>query len=365
MHAYEGLKRPIRLDPQGLQDAILRRGTPGRVFHMELFQDTEIRNAIAERFGLTEGLDRSDPRFEEKRYIAVQRFCGFDYVRVALDDVAWPLHKATIDDTASLERSGGRTYQDEHTGPIMKPEDLDSYPWPDLASPSVTRTLEWYQKNLPDDMCIVSGSASHFCELLTWFMGYETFCYALYDQRSLVKEISRRLLAIYRKVTELYLGFDRLKMVFASDDMGFRSGLLFSRADMIELVLEPHARISAMCHAAGRPYLLHTCGDMSSIMEYLVEEVKIDAKHSFEDTIEDVRDAKKTYGKRTGLIGGIDVDFLCRSNEKAIRKRVRDTLEVCQPGGGYCLGSGNSVTNYVPLESYLAMVDEGRLYSAS
>jgi uroporphyrinogen decarboxylase len=32
------------------------------------------------------------------------------------------------------------------------------------------------------------------------------------------------------------------------------------------------------------------------------------------------------------------------------------------PGGGYCLGTGNSVANYIPLENYLAMVDEGRLY---
>jgi uroporphyrinogen decarboxylase len=71
---------------------------------------------------------------------------------------------------------------------------------------------------------------------------------------------------------------------------------------------------------------------------------------------------KRKYGKRLSLLGGIDVDFLCRSDEKAIRERVRRTLDVCQPGGGYCLGTGNSVTNYIPLDSYLAMVDEGRMY---
>jgi uroporphyrinogen decarboxylase len=34
------------------------------------------------------------------------------------------------------------------------------------------------------------------------------------------------------------------------------------------------------------------------------------------------------------------------------------------PGGGYCLGSGNSVANYIPLDNYLAMVDEGWRWSA-
>ena len=89
----------------------------------------------------------------------------------------------------------------------------------------------------------------------------------------------------------------------------------------------------------------------------------IDALHSFEDTIKDVRETKKRYGDRLTLLGGIDVDFLCRAPEQAIRQRVRETLEACHVGGGYCLGTGNSVANYVPLDSYLAMVDEGNLWS--
>jgi len=31
--------------------------------------------------------------------------------------------------------------------------------------------------------------------------------------------------------------------------------------------------------------------------------------------------------------------------------------------GDYCLGTGNSVTNYIPLDNYLAMLDKGRRYS--
>ena len=81
------------------------------------------------------------------------------------------------------------------------------------------------------------------------------------------------------------------------------------------------------------------------------------------DAGEDVRDVKKTYGQKMALIGGIDVDFVCRSSEAEIRTRVRETLEVCVPGGGYCLGTGNSVANYIPLDSYLAMIDEGWKYS--
>ena len=49
-----------------------------------------------------------------------------------------------------------------------------------------------------------------------------------------------------------------------------------------------HRRIAAMAHEAGRPYLLHSCGNLADIRSDLVEDVAIDAKHSFEDTIESV-----------------------------------------------------------------------------
>ena len=73
--------------------------------------------------------------------------------------------------------------------------------------------------------------------------------------------------------------------------------------------------------------------------------------------------AKRRWGGRLSLIGGIDMDLLCRSTEADVRRRVRETLDICLPGGGYCLGTGNTVANYVPLDNYLAMLDEGRRYA--
>jgi uroporphyrinogen decarboxylase len=144
--------------------------------------------------------------------------------------------------------------------------------------------------------------------------------------------------------------------------MGFRSGTLISPDDLREFVLPGHKLMAHLSHAAGRPYLLHSCGNLDAIMEDLIEDVGINAKHSFEDTIESVVSAKGQYGDRIAVLGGIDMDFLCWASEEQVRQRVRDTLERCMPGGGYCLGTGNSVANYIPLENYLAMLDEGRKF---
>ena len=364
MAQYHGLEKPVQPNWQGLVDNILRKGTPDRVYHIELFHDYEIRQAITERFGLDAGLDRGDPDYERKRLIAVQRFCGFDYVVAGLVDLPMPLFRQVTQDTAALKHAGGRTYQDERHGPIMSWEEFEKYPWPDPAAPACTRELEWYQENLPEDMCIIGGLTAHFCEYLCWLMGYETLCFAIYDQRDLVAAIARKLEEMYDVYTRRLLQFDRVRIVWGSDDMGYRGGTLLAPDDMREFCLRGHQQQAALAHAAGRPYILHSCGNLSSIIPDLVHEAQIDAKHSYEDTIENVCDVKQTYGRQIGILGGLDVDFLCRADEGSIRKRVRETLDVCLPGGGYCLGSGNSVCNYVPLENYLAMVDEGRVYGA-
>jgi uroporphyrinogen decarboxylase len=351
-------------DWEAFRACIERKGTPKRVHHIELFLDAEVQEAVCRRFGLLEGLDPDDPQFLLQRMIRIQRFLGYDYVRQAADPFQLPLNLNVTEDTADLQKEAGRTYMDEGKGPITSWEAFENYPWPEPSS-FTFNNLEWYTEHLPDDMCIVgSGIVTMFAELLTWLMGFETLCYALYDQRDLVKAIAERLLELNTVIMTRILEFDRVKIIWGSDDMGFKTSLLLSPDHLREFALSGHKKMAAMAHAAGRPYLLHSCGQLEKIMEELIEDVGIDGKHSFEDTIEDVRDAKQKYGDRIAVLGGIDVDFMCREDEDAVRARVRDTLDACQPGGGYCLGTGNSVANYIPLDNYLAMLDEGRRYGA-
>ena len=112
-------------------------------------------------------------------------------------------------------------------------------------------------------------------------MGYETCCMALFEQRDLVEAIASRLTAYYRVFLERLLAFDCVRIVWGSDDMGFRNGLLIGPEDMRAFVLQGHKLMAQMSHDAGRPYLLHSCGDLDLILEDLIEDVQIDARHSF------------------------------------------------------------------------------------
>src|SRR5690606_9474671 len=109
-----------------------------------------------------------------------------------------------------------------------------------------------------------------------------------------------------------------------------------------------HKRIAQLAHEHGKVYVLHACGNLEAVLDDLIDDVGIDAKHSFEDAIMPVTEFKARYGRRVGVVGGLDIGFLSRASEGEVRARVRHTLESCMPGGGYLLGTGNSVANYIP-----------------
>jgi uroporphyrinogen decarboxylase len=350
---------PVQPDIDGLLACIRREGTPRRVFTTELFIDAEVQAVLCRRFGLADAVRPDDPFLAEKSQVALMRFLGYESVRCKPEGLEFPHNRATVDDSAPLARLGGRSFVDEKRGPVTSWEELERYPWPDPAKID-TRCLEWYEKNLPDGMCVHTGGFAHICEYIVWLMGYETLCYALADRRDLVLAIRDRLCSFYKGALSVFLSFSKVRLIWGSDDMGFRTGTLLSPADLRELVLPGHAMLSRAAHAAGRPYLLHSCGNLSAIMGDLIDRVGIDAKHSFEDTIQTVEEAKRLYGDRIAVLGGIDMDFLCRATEAEVRARTRRTVERCLPGGGWCLGTGNSVANYLPLDNYLAMLDEGR-----
>lgn len=351
-------------DWEGLIQCVERRGEPARVHHLELFLDPEIQDALCRRYALLEGLSPADPAFAWQRQVRLQSFLGYDTVYGEIDGAQWSYRTLNAEDRAGEnKRAGGRDFVAEDRGPITSWEEFERYPWPDPARFDA-RGLEWYEKHLPEGMCVALNAGAHFMENLSLLLGYQELCFALFERRDLLRAICERTQAICLAKLALALEFPRVRVLWGSDDMGFKTGTLISPADLRELVLPYHKRVAAAVHAAGRPYVLHACGQLDAIYDELIDDVKIDAKHSFEDAILPVTEAKRRLGGRVALVGGIDLDFLCRADEARIRERVRRTLEVCLPGGGYLLGSGNTIANYVPLDHYLAMLDEGRKFMA-
>ena len=353
---------PVGPDFEALRKCILRKGTPTRVHYIELFLDAEIISEVANQFGLCRDLDLTDPLFPLRRRIEVYKFLGYDTVPVKPGGLAFPRQRLSAPDTTQIpgQARAERTWTDEHRGPVTTWDDFERYPWPDPARCDTTE-IEWLERNIPENMAGQVG-ACQILEQVTWLMGYEMLCFNLHDEPDLVDAMFEKVGALWVEYTKLACQFSCVGVIFGSDDMGFKTQTMISPQVLREKALPWHQKAAEVAHSQGKLYFLHSCGNLEAIMRDLIEDVRIDAKHSFEDTIVPVTEMKQRYGSRIALLGGIDVDFLCRNTEEQIRRRVRETLDICHPGGGYCLGTGNSVANYIPLDNYLVMLDEGRRY---
>ncbi len=354
---------PVEPDISEMLDVIFRRKLPRRVHHAELFLDAEIKDAVVRRFGLCPHLNRADPLYETKRDVLLHSFLGYDMFRVgvARKTVFQTATNPAPDTTTQRGQARSvRDWQEEHAGPIQGWKDFEAYRWPKVSDVDFS-PLEWLERNLPAGMGCFELTA-HIFEILSFLLGYESLCYAVVDQPDLVDAILEAAGSFYEDFTRALVDFSCVAVVWGSDDLGFRSGTMMSPDFLRKKILPWHGKCAAVAHAKGKPYLLHSCGNLDEIMEDLIADVGVDAKHSFEDAILPVTEAKRRYGSRLALLGGIDMDFLCRTDEAGVRARVRETLSVCMKGGGYCLGTGNTVANYLPLDNYLCMLDEGRKF---
>jgi len=342
--------------------ALRRQGDPGHVPFLELFADWEIIAALLDEPLVPSDAQKVDRGALEKGLDQKIRFwhrLGYDaFWQGAILEL--PQTRLEADDTASLPRDK-RRWVDEQAGVITDWADFERYPWPS-ASDADLYPMEYVARHLPEGMAVIASTGG-ILEPVMWLMGYQTFALAIYDQPGLIEAMFAKIAEIYVPHAHALTQMDRVMALWMGDDMGFKTGTMIAPDHLRQFVFPIQKQIAAVAHEQGMPFLLHACGNLEAVMDDLIDDVGIDARHSFEDAIEPVESFADRYGDRIAVIGGVDVDILGRGTEEQVRARTREVLAACAPGQGYVLGSGNSIANYIPLRSFLAMVDEGWRYN--
>ena len=281
---------------------------------------------------------------------------GYDFVRV---EVSLPLPAVShvVADTARGNEEHARAWQGLGTGPIQSWEDFERYPWPKITDDNFY-IHRYICSHLPDGLGFISCHAGGVYEHVSRLMGYENLCLKLYDQPDLVRAVTDRLGELILEYNRRLLELDRLSVIFQGEDFGFNTQTLLPPQVIRDYFLPWHARYASQIHARGLPYFMHSCGAVDELMDDLIDVVKIDGKHSFQDNVVPVTEAKKRWGKRIGILGGIDVHKLTTLTEEELRAYVRRVIDACADGGRFAVGAGNSIPSYIPMGNYLTLLDE-------
>ncbi|MBM4459044.1 MAG: hypothetical protein FJ011_15000 [Chloroflexi bacterium] len=339
---------------------ILGQEHPARPPLFEYLADSEriIRPVVSAMLGhrwVVPGDDRASQAAYLDNFMAFWYHLGYDVIKFERG-FPWHLPSVIAPDTAT----GGATergWADEHSGVIRSWADFEQYAWPTIEQLDFF-PFEYISQHLPAGMGLFLSHSGGPYEVLSRLMSYEGLALALHDDPALIKAVAERVGGLMEQMYVHLLQLPNVLGLFPGDDMGFRTATLVSPKALRAYTLPWHRRFAAMAHGRGLIYCLHSCGNLATIMEDLINDVRIDAKHSYEDAIMPVEDFQARYGDRIGVIGGVDVDRLAARSPAQVRMRARQIIEICGGRGRYAFGSGNSIPNYVPVENYLAMVDE-------
>lgn len=318
--------------------AILERRAPGRPTLFEYF----LNERLYTRFSGLETPDSSDLYTTSARLAKAFCAAGYDYVTLSCP---W-----TFPSSQPESMLASRSLN--HPAVIRNRETFERYPWPDFAAMN-DEYIDRLTEELPGGMGIVMASSDGILETATALLGYDNLCLMLYDDEELVGDIFSRiggiLLSFYKKA----LSHKGVRAILCNDDWGFNSQTLIAPTQLRKYVFPWYNECCTLAHASGRYAILHSCGAYRLILEDILS-MGFDARHSYEDKIVPVEEAYAEYAGRIAVLGGIDVDFLCRSSPEEVRVRAVNLLQMTG-GKGYALGSGNSIPSYVPDENYLAM----------
>lgn len=349
---------------------MLRQGEGDRVPLFELSVHRKHREAILGRpiAGLADE-------------VAFWQAAGYDFVsiRAGVRSVVRGYHPAVAAWKDARQKSGPPDtvcrqdrcrggWVSEEGALIADRDDFRSFPWPaphELGGYGDYADLEEHLRSLagllPAGVKVLVQLGYLF--MGAWqLMGFENFCLKLADEPDLVGDVLDWLGASQLAVLEFLLQHDCVGAIWLPDDLCYNSGPVVSPRVYRRIVYPWYVRIVARCHAAGLPVGLHSDGDLTRLLPDLVD-CGFDAIHPFEPPMNDIVAVKRQWGGRIAVAGNVDLkNTLCAGTPADVEAEVRQKVAALAPGGGWLLGSSNSIPDFMPVENYRALLAASLAY---
>ena len=326
---------------------VLKGGRGYRVPFAELVIDSEIKESFLGR-SVDGAADEVDFRYE----------AGYDYswVSIGMIDPAGTVNKAHVQDSTDRHFDGqdNRVWADEHGGLIETRDDVEAYPWPDTANLDLTPIRE-AETRLRDGMKLVAILGKIFTA--AWqLVGFERFCELSVSDPGFIEELTGRIGRVQVEAFERLIKIESVGAVWIPDDIAFHTGLLLEPEWFRHHIFPHYREMTSIAKRYDKPVIYHSDGNIYPVLDDIIAS-GFDALHPIEPESIDIYDLRERVGKSLCLIGNISVNTLSIGTPDEIRTLVRDRVTRLGHDGAYCVGSSNSVPNYVPFSNYLALLE--------
>ena len=346
-------------DFERLRTALLC-GQPDRVPLAEIKVEDEVKAAFLGR----PAPDPADRKSYLRWEIEFWRQAGYDYVRVPAT-VSYPQPKTAREHAyAAGGQSRRREWAESHAGLVTNDEQFEAFPWPTPGQVNY-QDLRIASEMLPPGMKIITGlKGGGIYERVWMLMGFETFATALRDNPRLVGRVFEKVGGFFYSAWQRLPKFADVGTLFLGDDLAYTEGLMVSPKIYRQHLFPWYRLLGEVCRKHDLPFWFHSDGKLWEIIPDLIE-AGVNALHPIEPKAMDIREVKARYGRRLCLIGNLDLGYtLTRGTPAEVEAEVRQRIRDIAPGGGYCVGSSNTVTEYVPVANFRAMIEAALRWGA-
>jgi len=282
-------------------------------------------------------------------YIKLQPIADFNPGKLFLQDN----ENSTIDDDGAVSRN----WATEGKGIITGLDDFENYIFPKKEDFDYSN-FEKVRELLPEGMGVIGQYGDIFT--MVWeLMGFEQFSYAIFDNPELLDALFDKIGNLVLSMFEYFAESDAVDVIWYSDDIAYVTGLMISPAVLRTYFFPWLKKIGDMAKSANKSLIYHTDGLLFDVMDDIID-CGVDALHPIEPQAMAIAEVKQRYGDRLCLIGHVDVDLLARGSTEQVREQVRKNIKEAAYNGGYCVGSGNSIPDYVKYENYIAMLEAAK-----
>jgi uroporphyrinogen decarboxylase len=230
--------------------------------------------------------------------------------------------------------------------------DFDRFPW-DIAAQVATAHIEAIQPMLPAGMKVITLSGKIYT-LSCMLMGFEEFSMSLACEDGLAADVMKMAAKVQTEAAVKALAMDHVGAVWAVDDIAATNTTMLSPAMLKKWLFPWYESMAAKCHSAGKLFFYHTDGNIIPVIDDMIA-LGVDGLHPIDPTSLDIRQVKKQYGDRVCLLGNVPTELLRSGTTAEVETYVKDLIRDIAPGGGFCLGSGNSVPEWANLDNYNTM----------
>ncbi|OHB86638.1 MAG: hypothetical protein A2V98_24215 [Planctomycetes bacterium RBG_16_64_12] len=347
-------------DFANLRKALLCQGEPAYVPPLEYHIDKPIKSQFLGREAKT--LDDEVEFFLRAGYDFVPILFGMrlTLVQRALQaaeqgEGKGHMKRAEARYSANQPQTSTRFWAEESVGLIPDSAAFADFDWPDPDQYNY-HDIRRFGELLPNEAKVIPAVGYIFAA--AWMLvGFERFCIDLAEGGDLASRVIHRIGEIHYRVVKNLLDFECVGAIAMPDDMAYTHSLMVRPEVLRRHVFPWHKKIGELVRSRDLPYLFHCDGCYAPVIDDLIE-CGYNAIHPCEPASFDIVDLKRRYGGRLCLCGNINLDStLTRGTPADVEEEVKKRIRTVGPGGGYCCGSSNSVTEYVPFGNYLAMLD--------